>query len=167
MSSPKLYIRQMTRSDLPEIIEIENHSFGHPWNEEDFIRCRRCEGHSVVVAEFDECVAGFMFYKLEERGFSILNFAVHEAYRRKGIGVQLSLVLLNAIEKEVRTKIELIVSEENFEAQQFFSSLGFKAVSILKSYYDDLDSDAYVFEYRLGAKKKQELVDRFGKRAKP
>ena len=44
--------------------------------------------------------------------------------------------------------ILLEVRETNLSAQLFFRNSGFKAVSVLREFYDDTPEDAYVMQYR-------------------
>jgi ribosomal-protein-alanine N-acetyltransferase len=41
------------------------------------------------------------------------------------------------------------VRETNLTAQLFFRSQGFKAVRVLRSYYEDSGEDAFLMQYRL------------------
>ena len=43
----------------------------------------------------------------------------------------------------------LEVRESNLDAQCFFRAIGFKAVSVLRDFYDDTDEDAYVMQCRV------------------
>jgi len=40
------------------------------------------------------------------------------------------------------------VRETNLTAQLFFKASGFRAISVLRSYYEDSPEDAYVMQYR-------------------
>jgi len=42
----------------------------------------------------------------------------------------------------------LEVRETNLDAQLFFRRMGFRAVSVLRDFYDDTVEDAYVMQYR-------------------
>ncbi|MEM9368527.1 MAG: ribosomal-protein-alanine N-acetyltransferase RimI, partial [Planctomycetota bacterium] len=44
--------------------------------------------------------------------------------------------------------IMLEVRETNLEAQLFFKQLGFKAISVLRDFYDDAAEDAYLMQFR-------------------
>ena len=81
-----VHIRWMIRRDMPEVLDIEAQGFEFPWSEEDFIRCHRQRNCIGMVAEFDERVVGFMIYELHKNRLHILNFAVHEDYRRQQPG---------------------------------------------------------------------------------
>ena len=42
----------------------------------------------------------------------------------------------------------LEVRETNLPAQLFFRQLGFRAVSVLRDFYEDTTEDAYLMQYR-------------------
>ena len=46
------------------------------------------------------------------------------------------------------TRITLEVRETNLPAQLFFKSAGFRAVTVLRAYYEDSPEDAYLMQYR-------------------
>lgn len=148
-SSPKcVHIRWMIRRDMPAVLEIENQSFEFPWSEEDFIRCLRQRNCIGMVAEEDDQVVGFMIYELHKNRLHILNFAVHPEYRRRGVGGSMVNKLVGKLSHDRRNRIMLEVRETNLDAQLFFRYGGFKAVSVLRDFYDDTSEDAYVMQYR-------------------
>ena len=52
---------------------------------------------------------------------------------------------------ERRNRIVLEVRERNLPAQIFFRSLGYRATSVLKDFYQDTTEDAYLMQYSLQA----------------
>ena len=143
-----VHIRWMIRRDMPEVLEIENQGFEFPWSEEDFIRCLRQRNCIGMVAEFEERVVGFMIYELHKTRLHILNFAVHSDSRRQGIGTAMVNKLTSKLSHQRRNRILLEVRETNLEAQLFFRDSGFRAVSVLRDFYDDTTEDAYLMQYR-------------------
>lgn len=146
--SPPAHIRWMIRRDMPEVLDIETESFEFPWTEEDFIRCLRQRNCIGMVAEVDDRVAGFMIYELHKARLHVLNFAVGRAFRRLGVGTQMLNKLIGKLSPQRRTRIALEVRETNLVAQVFFKAAGFRAVSVLRDYYEDTTEDAYVMQYR-------------------
>lgn len=141
-------IRWMIRRDLTEVLAIENLSFEFPWSEEDFIRClqqRNCIG---MVAEQGGRVLGFMIYELHKTRLHLLNFAVAPSARRRGVGNQMVNKLLGKLSPQRRTRVTLEVRETNLSAQLFFREAGFRAVSVLRGFYDDTPEDAYLMHFR-------------------
>ena len=130
---------------MTEVLDIEKASFESPWLEEDFLSCLRQRNCICVVAENDDQIDGFMVYEISKHGYKILNLAVHPAVRRQGIADELVSRLIR--KHHDRTAIEVTIRETNLSGQLFFKSLGFKAVEILRDYFDDVDEDAYLMRY--------------------
>lgn len=144
----RVHIRWMIRRDMPEVLYIEQNSFEFPWSEDDFIRCLRQRNCIGMVAEQDERVVGFMIYELHKARLHVLNFAVAPQYRRLGVGKQMLAKLANKLSNQRRSRILLEVRETNLAAQLFFRKSGFRAVSVLRDYYEDTTEDAYLMEFR-------------------
>ena len=144
----RVHIRWMIRRDMAEVLEIETEGFEFPWCEEEFIRCLRQRNCIGMVAEHDERVVGFMIYELHKTRLHILNFAVGRTVRRRGVGTQMMAKLIGKLSSQRRTRILLEVRETNLAAQLFFRAKGFRAVSVLRDFYDDTPEDAYLMQYR-------------------
>ena len=143
----RVHIRWMIRRDMPEVLDIERASFEFPWFEEDFIRCLRQRNCIGMVAEHAERVVGFMIYELHKTRLHILNFAVSNNLRRRGVGRQMIDKLVGKLSSQRRTEITLEVRETNLAAQIFFRESSFRATSVLRDFYDDSPEDAYVMQY--------------------
>ncbi|WP_238476619.1 ribosomal protein S18-alanine N-acetyltransferase [Bythopirellula goksoeyrii] len=147
----RVHIRWMIRRDMPEVLSIERESFEFPWFEEDFIRCLRQRNCIGMVAEQGERVVGFMIYELHKTRLHILNFAVADSMRMRGVGRQMAEKLEGKLSSQRRTRITLEVRETNLAAQLFFKQVGFRATNVLRSYYEDSPEDAYVMQYHCAA----------------
>lgn len=144
------HIRWMIRRDMPEVMEIEGLVFGFPWREEDFIRClhrRNCIG---MVAEKGNDVAGYMIYELHKTRLHLLNLAIAPRFSRRRVGSAMVNKLIGTLSQIGRTRVLLEVREGNTDAQLFFKAMGFRAVGVLKDFFDDSDEDAYLMQYRVG-----------------
>jgi ribosomal-protein-alanine N-acetyltransferase len=144
----RVHIRWMIRRDMAEVLDIEGEGFEFPWSEDDFIRCLRQRNCIGMVAEHADRVVGFMIYELHKTRLHLLNFAVARDFRRQGVGVQMLSKLIAKLSSQRRTRIVLEVRETNLPAQLFFRNLGFRAVSVLRDFYDDTTEDAYLMQYR-------------------
>lgn len=144
----RVHIRWMIRRDMAEVLEIERNSFEFPWFEEDFIRCLRQRNCIGMVAEHGERVVGFMIYELHKTRLHVLNFAVSDDVRRRGVGRQMIEKLVSKLSSQRRTRISLEVRETNLHAQLFFRSVGFRATTVLRAFYEDSPEDAYLMQYR-------------------
>ena len=145
----KVHIRWMIRRDMPEVLQAEQESFEYAWTEEDFLKCLRQRNCIGMVAEHNEKVVGFMIYELHKSKLHVLNFAVHPAYRRVGVGRQMVAKLIGKLSSHRRTRITLAVRETNLGAQLFFKALEFRALRVLRVYYEDSGEDAFLMQYRI------------------
>lgn len=143
-----LHIRWMIRRDMAEVLDIEGESFEFPWCEEDFVRCLRQRNCIGMVAEHGDKVVGFMIYELHKTRLHILNFAVSSHYRRQGVGTQMVAKLVSKLSNQRRNRISLEVRETNLPAQLFFRESGFRAINVMRHFYDDTPEDAYIMQYR-------------------
>lgn len=151
-----VHIRWMIRRDMPEVLAIEADNYvlmGYPfapWDEDDFIRCLRQRNCIGMTAEVDDKVAGFMVYELHESRLHILNLAVDPVRQRQGIGAEMTTKLIRKLSPQRRTRILMEISEHNLDGQLFLSRQGFRAINVLREWYDDPKyGDAYLFQYRL------------------
>ena len=155
----RVHIRWMIRRDMPEVLLAEQESFDYAWTEEDFLRCLRQRNCIGMVAEHGEKVVGFMIYELHKNKLHILNFAVAPSYRRQGIGGQMVAKLIGKLSSHRRTRITLAVRETNLTAQLFFRAQEFRALKVLRGYYEDSGEDAYLMQYRIADDTSEETDD--------
>ena len=146
----KSSIRWMIRRDMPEVLDIESKSFKWPWGEREFLRCLRQRNCIGTVAEYANEVVGFMIHELHKTRLHVLNFAVDPRCLRRRIGTQMVDNLKSRLSEERRSRILLEIRDGNLTAQLFFRAQGFKAVSIMRNFYEDTEEDAYLFQYRYG-----------------
>ena len=132
-------------------MQIEQDCFEFPWTEEDFLTCLRQRTCIGMVAERDEQIHGFMIYELFKQQLHLLNFAVAPASRRQGIGAEMVAKLKHKLSQQRRNEIVLSVRESNLPAQMFFREHDFRAMGIVRGYYDDTDEDAYRLRFQLAA----------------
>jgi ribosomal-protein-alanine N-acetyltransferase len=111
-----------------------------------------------MVAEHDDHVVGFMIYELNKTRIQVLNFAVADRSRRRGVGTQMMAKLIGKLSSQRRSRITLEVRETNLPAQLFFRTSGFRAVSVLREYYADTPEDAYLMQYRYRPESQESLL---------
>ena len=140
--SPKLRVRVrwMIRRDMREVLAIEAAGFEFPWSEANFIDCLRQRNCIGMVAEREDRVVGFLVYELHTAKVHFLNLAVAADCRRRGVGTQLVGHVTGRLS---RRRMVCEVRETNMPALLFFRSLGFRAVSVLRGYYEETEDDAY------------------------
>lgn len=148
---PAVRIRWMLRRDEDEVLDIESVCFlNAAWTRAEFDRSLHQRNCFAMVAELsatDE-LAGFMVYRLIETRIDLLTMAVKPSCWRNGIGTAMIGKLKSKMKvNHKRSRIIAKVAERNLEGHLFFAACGFRAISIMRTYFDD-GQDAYVFEFR-------------------
>ncbi len=146
-----LHVRWMIRRDQDRVLEIEKDCFASPWTRGDFERAISTRNKiGMVVEELDEHqVLGFMIYELFGNRLNLARIAVEKRYRREGVGSAMIRKLLSKLGYFRRTMITAKLRESELEAQLFFKSFDFRAIGLLRGYFDGNGEDAYMMRYRL------------------
>lgn len=151
-----VHIRWMIRRDMIDVLRIESACFmWDAWTEDDFVRCLRNRDSIGMVAEVGDKIVGFMVYTFHRERLHVLNFAVDPLQQRNGIGAAMVAKLVGKLNPGRRTRILLEVRESNLVAQKFFRQMGFRAIEVLREFYQDCDEDAYLMQYRIRANELQ------------
>lgn len=142
-------LRWMIKRDLAEVCAIERLCYRHPWTKKDFqqrLKARNCIG-MVWEDDIDE-VHGFIIYEMGNGVLEITNLAVRYAMQGNGIGRALVSKVLDKLAHDRKNRVEVKVRERNLDAQLFFRALGFRAIRVLRGYFEeDGKEDAYLFHY--------------------
>jgi [ribosomal protein S18]-alanine N-acetyltransferase len=113
-------------------------------------------GQTVLVAEVDRQVCGFLVVRLIDAEAEILNLAVEPLEREKGIG---SLLLAAIVEESQRRQVERIfleVRESNHAAIAFYQAHGFWKTGERKKYYRNPPENAVLMEKSLALQTDQQ-----------
>ncbi len=132
-------IRPFKPEDLDEVYAIERRSFLWPWSKGVFIHFHRVTPHLFLVAEADGRVVGYVMGEMEEdngvKVGHVVNIAVHEAYRRRGIGSRLMMEIERIFREMGAKRVKLEVREGDEGARAFYRHLGYRETGRLKRYY--------------------------------
>ncbi len=140
-------IRAGTPEDLPRIAAIQAAApEAAQWRPEDYLH------YDLRVCIEDGAVAGFAVARDTAPGeCELLNLAVDENFRRRGIGKFLWESLLKSRSKTFETSggvsVFLEVRESNTAARAFYKHLGFQEVSVRLKYYDYPSETAIVMKF--------------------
>ena len=104
---------------------------------------------SVLVAEREDVVAGFVCLRVMGPEAELLNLAVLPSLRRKGVGSQLVERALQAAWEKGAARIFLEVRESNLAALRLYQRHGFERAGYRRGYYADPPGDAVVLSRRL------------------
>jgi ribosomal-protein-alanine N-acetyltransferase len=135
----------MELEDIPSVHVIERSSFTVPWPDEAYrneLLTNRLA--SYIVARAGDDVVGFAGLWVMVDEAHVTTFAVDPRWRRRGIGEQLLLALLDlAIARRAR-EATLEVRLSNVPARRLYEKYGFRPVGIRPRYYSDNGEDALI-----------------------
>ena len=144
-------IRPMEEKDLPQVMEIENSCFLHPWKESDLLyEMKENPVSNVWVIEYSapslglKTIVGFVDYWVTFDSGTIVQIAVHPDIQHSGVGSELMKeVLKDAYAKKVNT-LTLEVRSSNTAAINFYKKFGFEISHSKKGYYSDGEDALYM-----------------------
>jgi len=132
----------MEEDDIPAIMAIELGSFSTPWSEISFLHEIYKKYAFSKVAVFGGKLIGYICTNYLFHESHILNLAVHQDFRRRGVGT----ILMDETLKELKNKgcvfMYLEVRASNTGSRKFYELFGFQVESIRKKYYSNPDEDA-------------------------
>lgn len=145
-------IGQMDESFIENVLQIENTSFKTPWPRQIFLsELNKGKAFCRVASKNENAVAGYCISNLIYDELHILKVAVHEKFRRQGIGKLLIEDAIVFFRDKGAINIVLEVRVSNDSAIALYSKMGFKPVRIRKNYYQTTSEDALVMIMELEA----------------
>lgn len=138
-------IVDMNRFHIDGVLEVENSTFHIPWTRADFEKEIKENNMAVYkVALDDGKPVGYagMWHIVNEG--HITNVAVHEDYRRQGIGERLIDALFDVANDREMIGLTLEVRISNMAAQKLYTKKGFRPEGFRKNYYQDTKEDAVI-----------------------
>lgn len=152
-------LRPFRPDDLSSVVEINRICLPENYSPYFFMEVYKSCPEAFIVAERDAKVVGYIMCRLEF-GFSdvrrfrmvrkghIVSVAVFPEFRRRGIGKELVVSALKALELHGGEECFLEVRTANEEAVKLYKDMGFDAVRTVSHYYHD-GADAYLMSVRL------------------
>lgn len=146
--APDVRLRKMVLSDLPAVMAIEHQAFSNPWSTE-MVRKELTQDWSTVLVVEESTASGwqlraFAIFWLVADEVHVLNVATDGAVRRRGFGRQVMEAVLATGKTQKCRLATLEVRRSNEAAQALYNSLGFRAVGMRPSYYQDNREDAVI-----------------------
>jgi ribosomal protein S18 acetylase RimI-like enzyme len=105
---------------------------------------------SGLAAEHGDRIVGQLVYELGKTSIRLVNLGVNPKRRRRGATSALLDFLVGRLTVSRRRHLNLVVRETNLAAQKFLAAQGFRAVRVLRDYYQGPGEDGYFFTRRLG-----------------
>lgn len=135
-------IRPAELTDIPAVHAIEQKVFADPWSTQDFRDCVTFA--QFLVAEADGQVAGYVVALEAADEGEILNLAVAEGGRRRGLGRALVQAMVASLQDRGVRQVFLEVRDSNAPARALYAAFGFKEVGRRKGYYRRPVEDAII-----------------------
>jgi [ribosomal protein S18]-alanine N-acetyltransferase len=140
-------LRPLTLADLAVIERIERRAYPTPWSRSMFAgeiakQSSICLG--AVDGDEDDRLVGYLIISRYADAWHIMNIAIDEDYRRRGIATQLLNRLFELTSSDDRRGYTLEVRVSNGHAIRLYESLGFVARGIRRGYYTDNREDALI-----------------------
>ncbi len=140
----EVLVRYLEESDVDAVCILEEKTFSMPWHKADFLDMIRDEKARYYVAEEEgRIIAGAGILWVAGEG-NITNFAVDEAYRRKGIGTRLLKYMIDDAKDNQINAITLEVRVSNSPAIALYEKNGFKSEGIRPGFYEKPVEDAQI-----------------------
>lgn len=140
-----IYIESIKSHDIRSVLELERLCFAVPWSEDVFrMEIERNRFARYLVVKYRGDVIGYGGIWLIIGEAHVTNIAIHPDYRRRGIGRELLLSLMEVAREFDAIKMTLEVRESNTGAKALYEQLDFKADGIRKGYYGDTGEDAII-----------------------
>lgn len=132
-------IRRLTFEDLETVVAMEAANRPAPWTESVFRDELSAENRIYLAADQDGVVGwgGLMLVGDEAH---VTNLLVDPEWRRRGIGLELMLALIEAAVSEGARHLTLEVRSTNEEARRLYARLGLAPVGVRRGYYGDDDA---------------------------
>lgn len=143
-------LRQLKKTDLTRVNEIEQTVHVIPWTDDTFHLCFNV-GYLSWVCEVDQKIVGFVIVSLTADECHVLNLGVAREHQHQGYGT----ILMNHVIHEAKQVgagiIYLEVRKSNTRAISLYRKLDFHLIGERKDYYPTVagHEDALIFAKNL------------------
>jgi ribosomal-protein-alanine N-acetyltransferase len=138
-------LRRLETSDLDGVEAIERESYRTPWSRSMFdAELRKPSSLAIGAFADDEVLVGYAFVSRYVDAWHVMNIAVADAYRRRGIASALLERLFEVTDADSRRGYTLEVRVSNAGAIALYERLGFERRGVRRGYYTDNREDALI-----------------------
>jgi len=142
-------IIETTEEHLEQIFDIEREAISPNWSYEAlFEEMSREDSFFVVAMDYTEepspCVLGFAILRQVGDDGELLQIAVEQSTRHKGVGDSLMMAVLKNAEENELSSVFLEVRSSNTIAVKLYEKHGFSTVRVRSDYYNSPVEDALI-----------------------
>jgi [ribosomal protein S18]-alanine N-acetyltransferase len=137
--------RKLKLRDLNAIEEIERTSYPTPWSRSMFdAELRKPSSLALGAFTEEDVLVGYAFVSRYVDAWHVMNVAVVDEFRRRGIASALLERLFDVTATDPRRGYTLEVRVSNEGAIKLYERLGFEARGVRRGYYTDNREDALI-----------------------
>ena len=141
----KVQLRRLDAADLDLVEAIERESYRTPWSRSMFdAELRKPSSLALGAFTRDDVLVGYAFVSRYVDAWHVMNVAVADAFRRRGIASALLGRLFEVTESDSRRGYTLEVRVSNAGAIRLYEQLCFEQRGIRRGYYTDNREDALI-----------------------
>ncbi|MCH9699551.1 MAG: ribosomal protein S18-alanine N-acetyltransferase [Gammaproteobacteria bacterium] len=129
-----LNLRLLKRSDIDQLIKIEQQVYGFPWSAQTFKDCMKI-GYSCWVMEKLGDIVAYGIVSIAAGEAHVMNLCVDPKHQRKGYGRKVMKQLISVALEERCRLILLEVRPSNQNAIALYHGMGFNEIGRRKDYY--------------------------------
>ena len=138
-------LRRLEARDLDEVEAIERECYPTPWSRSMFdAELRKPSSLALGAFAADDALVGYAFVSRYVDAWHVMNVAVIDEYRRRGIASALLERLFDVTATDPRRGYTLEVRVSNTGAIKLYEQLGFEARGVRRGYYTDNREDALI-----------------------
>jgi ribosomal-protein-alanine N-acetyltransferase len=138
-------LRRLEPHDLDTVEEIERASYPTPWSRSMFVaELRKPSALALGAYAGERGLVGYAFVSRYVDAWHVMNVAVADDYRRRGVATTLLERLFELTASDPRSGYTLEVRVSNVHAIRLYERLGFEARGIRRGYYTDNREDALI-----------------------
>ncbi len=137
-------LRRLETHDLDAVETIERESYPTPWSRSMFDAELRKPSSLALGAFTADELLGYAFVSRYVDAWHVMNVAVANAYRRRGIASALLERLFDLTATDPKRGYTLEVRVSNTGAIRLYEQLGFEARGVRRGYYTDNREDALI-----------------------
>ncbi|HEV2075297.1 MAG TPA: ribosomal protein S18-alanine N-acetyltransferase [Thermoleophilaceae bacterium] len=138
-----LSIRRLAYADLPRVIAIERRAFPTPWSLAMFVLELSKPSGVCLAAEQEDRLVGYAVCSRYDRVWHLMNIAVDDRMRRRGIATALLRRLFDETDAD-GARYTLEVRPSNVPAIEMYERFGFRSAGRRRRYYHDNREDALI-----------------------
>jgi ribosomal-protein-alanine N-acetyltransferase len=130
----KVTLRDMSASDIDDVLRIELQVHAHPWTRGNFSDAL-ASGYVCKVAELDGATLGYAVLMQGVDDAELLDIGIAVPYQRRGFGRAVLEAMLLLARELGKQRVVLEVRASNAAAIALYRAQGFSGIGLRRDYY--------------------------------